>query len=401
MPSSRSILLVRNAAVGVLALASTAGAQVLAPHTTAGAAFASRSGLAPQQDGWIFERYAFDRQGGGIGSGGITQIAATLQKQDCSVASVTQLAIYDQVRGTPTTPIAPGSLASVPDTSLPLYQTALFNLPAGGPTVCAWTLNVSLGNQPLPGCRFFDLFVGALLSRSVLVNGNDALLAQINLGFTEGANATTAQPARTEIDREYATTMLAATTGAPVPNPATLAYPTPGRMHRFWIGYEHVTHTGAQLTAGQPPLFGWAGDYPDANDVGNAPVPRFDELAWRGEHSTLFGPNVIGSILLATRTLRSVPGFGAPLDLGTTGCLELDPSDPLFLATLNGAVPGLRVNGLLNPVQLYLPTSGIQTQTGLPALLHASAVDLYAQELRFNLVSGRISLGSLDTHSFR
>jgi hypothetical protein len=371
-------------------------AQVPSPHSDF-VSFATRSGIPPSSDGWVFERYSFDHQGGGIGASGITTMSASLQWQDCATPVPTQLAIFGQDLGSPARPILPGSPMSVADPSVVLIQSVPFT-PPGGIGTCAYRYTIDLGSSPIPGLRIPDAFVGALLASSPTGTSSDA----IHVHMASGSPLLNATPAsRLEIDREFASTMLGGVIGTPGPNPATIAFPLPARIHHLWIGHEHVTRVGVQ--APFAPDFGWPGDYPDAVNIAGTTPARRDELAWFGAHSTLGGANVVGSILLATRTLRDLPapGLGAPISLGALGTLELDPGDPLLLATLRGAIAGLQRGGVNVGVVNYIPINGIQAQPGLPSLLHNLGVNLYAQELRFDLGTGVASLGSLDTHSFR
>lgn len=400
MHPSRSLGCALVTSVAFLFASGAAEAQLPSPHADPGVSFSSRSGIPLNADGWVFERYAFDHQGGGIGSSGLNGIRATLQWQECSTPAATQLAIFGQNLGNPTQPILPGSPQSVADPSVVLAQTAPF-LPPSGVGPCAWIYSIDLRAAPIPGLRIPDAFVGALLASGPTGSLGDALVVHIKLALEESPNPVATPAVRTEIDREFASTMLGGVIGPAGPNPATLAFPLLPRIHHLWIAHEHVTRVGAQMAAGSN--FGWAGDYPDAMNLSGSTPARRDELAWLGEHSTLGGANVVGSILLATRVLRDLPapGLGAPLSLGPLGTLELDPADPLLLATAVGAVPGLQRSGVGLGPEIYLPSSGIQAQTGLPELMHNLGVNLYAQELRIDVATGIASLGSLDTHSFR
>lgn len=323
----------------LLALAGPARAQVASEHHSSPAQFASRGSLPATSDGWAFERFAIDRQGGGIGAVGILGFGSLLQDQDCALPATYQLALFEQVPSNSGGPVLPGSLASVPDPSRVLAQTAAFLAPAGT-GACAWRFQVRVPPPGVPGCRPLDLFVGAFLQGSP-GGPADQVSALISLASGELANATSTPATRAEIDAEFASTMLGGTLGTTGPNPATLAVPAPARIHHFFLVHEHLTRTGVVLAGSLDPRFGWAGDYPDAADVVASSPARRDELAWEGNHSLLGGPSVRGLLLLATRLVRDLPapGLGQAIGLGATGCLELDPSDPLFASTLAGSFP--------------------------------------------------------------
>jgi hypothetical protein len=376
--------------------------------------FTSR-GIAGNVDGWAHNGYKVDRQGGGIGVGGLNGWSTVMQDQNCSTLENFQFAVFgggaDRNTGLP----IPGSFAQPdtwPDVNNIIGVTAVFTSPAGQPvTPCAWIYTTTF-TTPVDTTTLADLFTSTLLVS--------------NLGWVgDGASShiSIVQAAAGSASREYPITSGNAATNTEIRNefginwiglgPASGGSVFNAGTARFWVNnlrYNHTSRSGAEDTSGQygplfgalgPQNFGLAGDFPDAANITGQPAatPRRDEVIWSDQHATDFAAGAgIGQVLLASSLIRTL--IAAPLPLPGTGLLELNPTDPLF--NIGGAIPGM-----LQPITavgvptIYDPLVPMTQAPGIAAILHINQVDVYAQVVRLNLALGTASLGSLDTHSFR
>ncbi|MBL8900572.1 MAG: hypothetical protein JNM84_23275 [Planctomycetes bacterium] len=379
--------------------------------------FSTSRGIAGTSDGWAHNGYKFDRQGGGIGDG-IYGWSTQIQDQNCATQDPLQFALFgggaDRTTGLPGLP--PGTPDSWPDLSAQLAATALFVAPVGGPSACGYVFTTTLPN-PLDTSALGDIFTSVFLASNVgwVADGVSSPISIV-------------QAAAGAVGREYPIISADAQTNAemnsefgicwtgegPAANPPGGVL-TPGSK-RYWLNrlrYLHTSRAGVLDTTGGygpifgaigPQNFGMAGSYPDAINITGQPAaqPRRDELIWADQHANDFALGTgFGQVLLATRALRNLPAFGAPLPLPGIGLLELDPTDPLF--NVGAIVPGLRANiTVSNAQQIYTPAIPMaQAPGGVGFFLHANQVDLLAQVVRVDLATGTASLGSLDSHSFR
>ncbi|MBL8900154.1 MAG: hypothetical protein JNM84_21165 [Planctomycetes bacterium] len=382
-------------------LSAAAHAQFPLPVDDGGVDYRSRGNLPWGTSGWLFTRYAFDKQGNGFGPAGIYALDFTLTDEDCATRESSQFALFEQdIALTPT----PGATGTLPDQNRVLLQTAVFNSPAGGAGVCTWTYTLT-PPAAVTGVRTLDLFIGAFLDGGIGWNadGPAGTSSALNNGTTpELPNLSPDAATRLEIDREYGFTMEGTTGPTLIPATEVWAGLPQIFQNRLWVF--HSTRAGVRDTTGffaarganGASNFGWC-DYPDATNRGGHAPTRADDILWEGRVQGFRSATSLGRILLSTRVARTL--LGGPIDLGF-GVLELDPVDDLFTASATGLIPGLSVNPPPAQRVLYVPNPTLQ-QTGIAPLLHALQVDLYCQELRIDLATGAASLGNLDCHSFR
>jgi len=399
--------------VALAGLSAPAMAQITVDQHDGSTDFTSR-GIAGNVDGWAHDGWKVDRQGGGIGVGGLNGWATVMQDQNCATLENFQFAIFgggaDAVTGLP----IPGSFGAPntwPDVNNIIGATAVFASPLAAAGPCAWIYTTTFVS-PVDTTTLADLFVSTLLvsnlgwvgdgaSSHISISQASAGAAAMEYPITSGNAAT-----NLEMTTEFGICWVGL---GPASGGTTLLAGT----KRFWINrlrYDHTSRSGAEDTSGQygplfgalgPQNFGMAGDFPDAANITGQPAatPRRDEIIWSDQHALDFAAGAgFGQVLLATNLLRTL--IAAPLPLAGTGLLELNPTDPLF--SFGGLVPGMQqpiVN--LGTPTIYDPLIPLTQAPGIAALLHINNVDVYAQVVRINLVSGTASLGSLDTHSFR
>jgi hypothetical protein len=408
-----------NKLVSLLAVAGLAApsfAQISVAQHDGTTDFTSR-GIAGNVDGWAHNGYKVDRQGGGIGDG-LRGWATIMQDQNCATLEAFQFAVFggnaDAVTGLPGTPGAWGQPNTWPDLSNVLGSTAVFLSPSGQPAgACAWIFTTTF-TTPVDMSTEGDLFTSTLLVSNLgwVADGSSSHISISQA--TAGAAAfeypiTSADPNTSlEINTEFGICWVGL---GPANTPAGTNL-VPG-SRRYWLNnlrYNHTSRAGAEDTSGQygaifgalgPQNFGMAGSYPDAANITGQPAatPRADELIWSDQHALDFAAGTgFGQVLLASSMLRDI--ISAPLPLPGTGLLELNPTDPLF--NIGAAIPGMQapiVN--LGTPTIYDPLVPLTQAPGIAPILHINEVNVYAQVVRIDLVSGNASLGSCDAHSFR
>lgn len=386
-------------AVVILPLSSMAHAQHAVVVDDGLTDYRTRGELPWGSTGWIATRYAFDKQGNGIGPSGIAGLQFEMTDENCTTPEASQFALFEQ---DPTLP--PGSPGTVPDANRVLAQTAVFQSPAGPAQPCSWIYTVTFP-APVGGVRTLDLFPAAYLDAGAGWNleGPSGQCSALNSGTSpELPNRSPDPQTSNEITREYGLYMLGGTGPSLAAGSATWPLLSQSFLNRLM--YVHSTRAGvfdasgflASNAAVSPDNFGWT-DYLDAANRGGHTPARRDEPIWQGRHDAFGGPTTVGMMLLGKRLHRTLAG--APINLGF-GVLELDPTDPLFLPSVRGDIAGLVQLPVLPGVQRYQMTISLQS-LGFAPMLHATNADIYCQELRIDLVTGQASLGSLDTHSFR
>lgn len=408
-----------NKLVSLLAVAGLAApsfAQINVAQHDGTTDFTSR-GIAGNIDGWAHNGYKVDRQGGGIGDG-LRGWATIMQDQNCATLEAFQFAVFggnaDAVTGLPGTPGAWGQPNTWPDVNNVLGSTAVFLSPSGQPAgACAWIFTTTF-TTPVDMSTEGDLFTGTLLVSNLgwVADGASShiSISQASAGAAAREYPITSSDPNTNL--EIITEFGVCWTGlGPANTPPGTNFVNTTR--RYWLNnlrYNHTSRAGVEDTSGQfgaifgaagPQNFGMAGSYPDAANITGQPAatPRADELIWSDQHALDFAAGTgFGQVLLAASMLRDL--IAAPLPLPGTGLLELNPTDPLF--NLGAAIPGMQapiVN--LGTPTIYDPLVPLTQAPGIAPILHINEVNVYAQVVRIDLVSGNASLGSCDAHSFR
>ena len=418
--------------LGLAMLASPAFAQLNVSQHDGSTDFTSR-GIAGNVNGWAFNGYKYDRQGGGIGIGGLQGLSHLMQDQNCTTIETFQFALLEGGIDNLGAASGPGAPVQFPDpANAPIVATAQFASATATNTPCAWIYTTTLGT-PLSGGptglgSAGDLFTATYLPSNALWTADGASshisIDQALVNGTGREYANQSVNAKLDADHEFGINW----TGGSISSGGVVTGGTPAvaGSRRYWLNrlrYNHTSRSGSTDTTGiyssahgaaGPNNFGMAGAYPDPqNFSGVGGAGRADEAVWSDEDFSNFGQGTaFTQVMLANFSLR--PIIGQNSSVAPFGNLELLPTDPLF--SFGGAVPGLTLVGPVAGVNTYQPqvpliqSPGAASALGLffatdpgtprPNGSMISELSLYAQVTRLDFGTASSSIGSCDSHSF-